>query len=63
MNLKLIGALFLALVARPAAAPEAKPYEVVYRATVSESLCLLLPSVSAAFESPSRTTQIWSQMG
>src|SRR5207244_10210484 len=43
LNLNLVGALFVALVARPAAAREVKPYEVVYCATVSESLCLLLP--------------------
>ena len=53
MNLKLVGALFVALVARPAAAPEVKPYEVVYRATVSESLCLLLPGHPMKFALPS----------
>jgi hypothetical protein len=42
MKLKLIGALFLALAAT-LSAREAKPFEVFYRATVSESLCLLLP--------------------
>jgi hypothetical protein len=52
MELKLVGALCLALVATPAAAPEAKPYEVFYRATVSRSLCLLLPGDPIKFVLP-----------
>ena len=62
MELKLVGALFLALVASvrwagpravtPAAAQKAKPYEVFYRATVSESLCLLLPGHPIKFVVP-----------
>jgi hypothetical protein len=43
MELMLVGVLFLALAAPAEAAREGKPYEVVYRATVSESLCSLLP--------------------
>ena len=62
MELKLVGAWFLALVASvpcaspraatPAAAREAKPHEVFYRATVSESLCLLLPGHPLKFVLP-----------
>jgi hypothetical protein len=52
MELKL-AALFLALAATPVAARQAKPYEVVYRATVSESLCLLLPGHPTRFVLPS----------
>ena len=62
MELKLVGASFLVLVASvlcgspravtPAAAQEAKPYEVFYRATVSESLCLLLPGHPIKFVVP-----------
>ena len=62
MELKRVGALLLALVASvwcaspravtPAAAREAKPYELFYRATVSESLCLLLPGHPIKFVVP-----------
>jgi hypothetical protein len=52
MELTLVGALFLALFATPGAARQAKPYEVFYRATVSESLCLLLPGHPLEFVLP-----------
>jgi hypothetical protein len=53
MELKLAGALFLALAATPVAARQAKPFEVFYGATVSESLCLLLPGHPTKFVLPS----------
>jgi hypothetical protein len=58
MELKLVGALFLALVATPATAREAKPYEVFYRAIVSESLCSLLPGHPMNFVLPPSSQDI-----
>ena len=52
MALKLVGALVLALAATSAAAREAGPYEVFYRAAVNESLCRLLPGHPMKFAVP-----------